>query len=95
MTIIYHYSYRPMWGTCDRCGREDIPDDQLFLAVLMTDDEDVGSTWIGVCESCDDGDGSLRFHSRTLAELRAHTVFGSWEIDMVSTNPVWPARFLN
>ena len=55
MTLI-HLIHQPMTGACDRCGREDIPDDELFLAVRSDDCE---STWIGVCESCDDGDGSF------------------------------------
>ena len=38
-------------------------------------DDRLGSMWVGVCESCDDGDGSLRFHGRTLAELQStHSV---------------------
>lgn len=72
---VYHLQHLPMTGACDRCGREGIPDDELFLAVRSNDD---GSTWIGICESCDEGDGSLRFHGCTLAELRAHTVFDDW-----------------
>ena len=34
-----------------------------------------------VCESCDDGDGSLRFHGKTIIELRDVTAFGSAEFD--------------
>ena len=34
-----------------------------------------------VCESCDDGDGSLRFHGKTIMELRDVTAFGSAEFD--------------
>ena len=30
---IYHLTHQPMTGACDRCGREGIPDDELFLAV--------------------------------------------------------------
>ena len=82
-----------MEGICDRCGREGLPDDELYLALRPTDDEAVGSIWIGVCESCDDGDGSARFHGRTLAELRAHTVFGSWMLATQESHPVTMIRF--
>ena len=34
-----------------------------------------------VCASCDDGDGSLRFHGKTIIELRDVTAFGSAEFD--------------
>ena len=88
MTTTYHFKYQPMTGTCDRCGREGIPDDELFLAVRW--DDRLGSMWVGVCESCDDGDGSLRFHGRTLAELRAETAFGSWMLGKSTVHPWIP-----
>ncbi len=90
MNATYHWSYTPITGTCDRCGRQDIPDDELYLAVRW--DNRLGtSMWVGVCESCDDGDGSLRYHGRTLAELRAETVFGSWMLSGTTIHPWIPA----
>lgn len=88
MTII-HLKHQPMTGACDRCGREDVPDDELYLAARWVDR--LGSMWVGVCESCDDGDGSLRFHGRTPAELRAHTLFDDWMTGRYERLPVVPA----
>ena len=45
-------------GHCSRCGQDNIPDDQLFLAA--GGQAHVG--WLTVCQDCDDGDGSLKFH---------------------------------
>ena len=89
MTTTYHVKYQPMPGTCDRCKREGIPDDELFLAVRW--DDRLGSMWVGVCESCDDEDGSVRYHGRTLTELRADTVFGSWMLGNGDVHPWIPA----
>ena len=46
--------------------------------------------WQTVCESCDDGDGSLRFHGKTIVELRDVAAFGSAEFDeRVEVLRVW------
>ena len=46
--------------------------------------------WQTVYESCDDGDGSLRFHGKTIVELRDVTAFGSAEFDeRVEVLRVW------
>ncbi len=86
MTII-HNKHHPMTGTCGRCGREDIPDDELFLLFW---EGMPGPGWHGVCWDCNDGDGSLRFHDRTLAELRAHTLFDDWMTGKYEPLPVMP-----
>ena len=53
------------------------PEDELFLAV----NGEYGVGWQTVCQSRDDGDGSLRFHGKTIIELRDVTAFGSAEFD--------------
>ena len=81
MISTYQRAYSPGRGRCSRCGQDNIPEDELFLAV--SGEAEVG--WHTVCESCDDGDGSLRLHGRTIVELRDVTAFGSAECDI---NPV-------
>ena len=68
------------------CVRDNIPEDELFLAV----GGEYGVGWQTVCESCDDGDGSLRFHDKTIVELGDVTAFGSAEFDEnVEALSVW------
>ena len=74
----YQSAYQLKMGRCSRCLRDNIPEDELFLAVGGED----GVGWQTVCQSCDDGDGSLRFHGKTIVELRDVTAFGSAEFDV-------------
>ena len=85
LTTTYHLIHKPTTGACDRCGRDGIPDEELFLAVRW--DDRLGSLWVGICEDCDDQDGEFRWHGRTLSELRADTAFGSW---LMGNDPVHP-----
>ena len=73
----YQSAYQLKMGRCSRCLRDNIPEDELFLAV----NGEYGVGWQTVCQSCDDGDGSLRFHGKTIVELRDVTAFGSAEFD--------------
>ena len=66
MTTTYQSVYQPKMGRCSRCRQDNIPEDELFLAGSAEE----GPGWQTVCESCDDGDGSLRFHGKTIIELR-------------------------
>ena len=87
MTRTHQRAYQLTTGTCVRCGKYDIPEDRLFLAVNR---EDPGG-WLTVCEDCEDGDGSLRFHGKTIVELRDVTAFGSGDFDWFAVDhPVHP-----
>ena len=74
MAGTHQHAYQLTTGTCARCGKDDIPEDRLFLAVRH-------EGWLTVCEDCDDGDGSLRFHGKTIVELRDVTAFGSGDFE--------------
>ena len=73
MTGTYQSAYQLTTGTCFRCGRSEIPEDRLFLAVNL---QEAGG-WLTVCGGCDAGRGTLRFHGKTVVELRDMTAFGS------------------
>ena len=73
----YQSAYQLKMGRCSRCRQDNIPEDHLFLAGSAEE----GAGFQTVCESCDDGDGSLRFHGKTIIELRDVTAFGSVEFD--------------
>ncbi len=73
----YQSAYQLKMGRCSRCRQDNIPEDELFLAGSAEE----GPGFQTVCASCDDGDGSLRFHGKTIIELRDVTAFGSAEFD--------------
>ena len=81
----YQRAYQLKMGRCSRCRRDHIPEDELFLVGSGED----GVGWQTVCQSCDD-DSSLRFHGKTIVELRDVTAFGSAEFDeRVEVLRVW------
>lgn len=77
MTSTYQNARSNGTGRCFRCGKDGIWENDLFLGL----GGDICPGWVPICESCDDGDGSLRFHGRTIVELRDVTAFGSAEFD--------------
>ena len=88
MSRTHQHAYQLTTGSCARCGKDGIPEDQLFLAV----DRQWPNGWLTVCEDCDDGDGSIRYHGKTIIEFRALTAFGSGEFHWFAVDhPLYPA----